>query len=1047
MRVQIQANPFVAPCTDYLLTERATVISIIEKCNDMDWAKEYLHVVLNGIHIPACWWQYVTVKPEVNGNLNLCIVQKKGQVLPVLASVALIALTAGIGTFGVPFAAAGSTFAAGGFGASALAAGVGIAGQLAINALTAPPSIRKQQQERTQSSAGVSVNQLTPLELLPTLHGEIIVSPPVLFPPWTELDGDKIIVTAGFGIQGRNLVSEVKVNNNDIDTFDDIEYETTEGAPGEAPSVVPLMTVIEQADNVLLSNFDTALLYTTQDPLTDQVTPENSAPKWHPFKTKGTVDEIRIRFIEPAGIVKSDDGSAAAVPIRIQIRKVGDVTWLKLPTLHLQDVRLGAGPFRAVVTLKFQTQASGRHFSKSDEEFPFFEINAVTGIGQAHEYAAETYFQNTSYPFTDQIPTMTGATTSGVTMSASSELAGAQAAWKAGDKTAAKWQPANNSLPAWLQIQYSSAKTIRSYILLFDSIDDTVPTTSALTFYTEGSNNGTDWTLLDETTVDISDNPFPYGYYQIGSPGAYTYYRHHFLSNNGAANAQIAIKEINHFLFDAPGLATGHDTTALNGHVAAHDSTSDPRSIYGSLDRNGATFYLDPAVFLPGEYEVRIKRGDAFQMSDFVPTTYSYSGLGSSDFFEYRLNSGKYVDRVGQKKYRSDTAIEVFQSVSYDAPFDFEGVSAIVVRAKSTQINSVSALMKSYARVWSGTEWTDAEEPTSNPAALYRRLLLGHAHPNPQPPELINDEVLIDWYDRCVANGHECNYLQQGGTIADVKEVIAYTGYASPQESELLGIAEDYDRSAEPITQMLTPLNSRLLGEVFPSPDIEHGIIAEFLDEDNYYKVARPIIYRDGYSAINASVFTTIRYDGFTNLAKVTARAEFDMMQSILRAATVQIEVDLEGYTFNRNKLIGHTDDVIDEHSHYALITAINTTGPNIVSIEVNNKVPFTEMLAGLDVDLDGIDPTNPFGAAIRLNTGLSIVKVITNTTDSSTIVFQTPFASAGSGLSVSSEKPHLVSFGIVGKEYRRMIVMGSRPRGTDKRVLSLAPEANELFQ
>lgn len=1027
MRVQLQASPFVPPCSNYLLTERVTILSIIEKCNDMEWAKDVLQVRLNGVLIPNCWWQYVTVKPEAEGLLAMCIVQGNGKILPILASVALIALTAGIGVFGIPFLG----IAAGSFASSAIAAGVGIAGQLAINAVTAPPSVRKAASpesggQRLSSHAGITANQTQPLELLPTLHGKMIVSPSILAPPYTTLNDGVVTVNAIVGIQGRNFFGKKLINGIEISLIEGITYEEREGGPGDAVLTIAQLTCIQQRANVTISNFVTDTKTNREDRLLDQVIPANSDPEFHSFKTDGSADEIWLRFLFPSGIVETKTVVDAMVPLRISIRKFGDVAWINLPTLHITDDKKASGPLLVEVKLKFTRINGVEHYSLSINEFPIYLAMAKTASGQAFEYNADAYF-NTS-ALTTAIPVMTGPTTSGVTMSASSEDGGIHLAWMAAG--AGFWAPTINSLPAWLKVDFGSGTTIKSYRF----IPQTSHNYSPSSWIIQGSNDNVTWNDLDtvvQTPAKESNTDPITGY--IAAPASYQYYRLYTSANNGAADNAIRINTFELFTGDLDS------TKSSNGADAGLGK-------YVGLTVDGAEIFLDPASFPKGIYEVRVRRGIAVTLSDFVGTSaaYTYKTVAANaDFFEYHIDSNDfYVVRDPQKDYRSELQMEVFSTVANEVPVDTTGICCIAIALKNTEIKSISAELTSYARIWSGGVWTDVEEPTSNPAALYRRLLMGHAHPNPQPSELINDEVLSNWYDNCVVNGYECNYLQQGGTVADVKSVIAYTGWASPQESEKIGIIEDNDRSAEPIGQMLSPLNSRMLGEVFPLPDIEHGIIAEYLDEDNEYKIARTIIYRAGYNALNATVFITVNYEGFTNLAKVTQRAEFDMLQAILRAPTVQVEVDIEGYTLTRGKLVGHTDDVIDQHNHYALIKAINLSGSNVVSIEVNNIIPFNEMLAGLDVDLDGIDPTNPFGAAIRLANATSTVKVITNTTDSSTITFLTPFAMAGSGLVVKQ----MVAFGIVGKEYRRMIVVGSKPSGIDKRVLSLAPEANELF-
>lgn len=1030
------ASPFLPPFLDVQLTERVTILELLKTSGDLSWCDDFVAVRLNGISVPRAWWPHITVKPDAPGLLELCVVPQKGNLLPIVASVALVALTAGIGTFGLPFLGAG--FAAGTFGASAIAAGVGIAGQLAISALTAPPSIADSAaSQRDLSQAGISANAITRLETLPTVHGKMLVSPPVISPPYTTLDNEELTVNAIVGVQGRCLIENILINGTDITLLEGITYETREGGAADAVLTLAQLTCIQQTDQVTLSNFLTQLETSKNDALIDQVTPANSSPDYHPFTTDGTVDEIWLRFLFPSGIVRADNAALAAVPIRVEIRKVGDVAWRKLPTMHIFDIRKGSGPLRAEAKLKFQTQTSGRHFSNATGEYPIFELTNITGIGQTFEYQSDAYFQNTAWPATSQIPVMTAATTGGVTMSASTELGAPQAAWKAADNndSTTGWQPSNNQLPgSWLKVDFGSALTIRSYFMASAAASSAAPTNAPLTWYVEGSNDDATYTRLDSSEIDVSKIPLAVGVYQIGTPGSYRYYRWTYQTNNGAANEQIFITHLAPYLVDAPGTNLVTDTLYA-GNPATHNSTSDPRCVYGSLDANGATFYLDPAQWLPGAYEVRVKRGVAFEDSVFVETTYSYAGITTSDFFDYRLTGGFYVTGIGQKNYRADAVVEVFSSVSNDVPVNTTGIACIAIEMKNTVIGSISAKMTSYASVYSGGVWTDAEESTTNPAALYRQLLLGHAHPNPPPGEIIDEDELAAWYTRCVTNGRECNFLQQGRSVAEVKAVIASTGYASPRESNMLSIVEDYDRSAEPVTQVLSPLNSKLLGVNIPLPDLEHAIYAEYFDAADDWKIRRDIIYRTGYDANTASLFSTVTYDGFTSTTKVATRAAFDFKQVVIRARTVRLGIGIEGYSLWRGKLVAHNDDVLNTTQAQGLIRSIEVSGGNVVSITVDNIIPFSVNQDALAAFVEGLDLANATGVAIRLSDGTSVVKTLTNVSDGTVCTFTTPFTYAGSGLAEGL----MCVFGRAGQHYSRMIVMGVEPQGLETRIVTIA--------
>jgi len=1042
----LKLSPVEAPAAVLPIERRMSIADILEACEAPAWFWQVGVVRLDGHPIPREMWQRVRVKPDRDSVLELCVVPQGKNTLALLATVATIALAASV-SGGLLGGLLGSSFAAGGLGASAAAAGIGLAGQLLVAALTAPPKAKGPEQGKEQSLAGISGNTVPLLGTLPVILGKIGGSPPLLAPPYTTLEGDELTVHAVVGVEGRCLIENVKINGTDSALIERLQIETREGAAGEAARTIANQTVIQQRDGVALSAFRTVLVSNKNDKLLDQATPGNSVPNWHYFKTDGAVDEVWFQLLFPGGIVDTTGGNVGMVPIRLEARKVGDVSWRKFPTIHCRDGRHGSGLVRTQVKIKWQTQPSGIHYSDAMGEYPVAELTNITGRTQTYEYQSDAYFQNNvNINTVGEIPAMTAATTSGVTMSASSEFSATYAAWKASDNnTSTFWRPAANSLPGWIKIDFGAAKTIRSYRFYSDrSTPGATPNTAPTVWYWEGSNDDVNWTRLDAQDVDTSDFITQAVIGQIGTPGSYRYYRLNVVANNGANNEDLQITHLQLFTFDAIGSAL--NLTSWDGDAAIHASVGYARCVYGSLDANGATFYLDPAQWEPGQWEFRLKRGLAFAETNFDPVDYSWGGSAAqSDFFEYRMNSGEYVVRVGQKNFRSDTQIEAFSSVNYDPPFDPSGIALIAVSAPNTQIDSIYAEFTRYAPSFDGTIWSEAQTPTQNPAALYRQQLLGGANLNPVPGEIVDEVALGAWYTRCAAAGHQCNAIMDGRSLADVLQVIAAAGYGSPRMANLWSVVEDNDTTGDPITQLLTPLNSRDLGTEIAYPDVPHAIRAEFFDEADDYKVAHTMVYRDGYSAGTASLIETVTYDGFTDAGKVAARAAFDLKQATLRSERFTREIGLEGYTIQRGDLVGLTDDVLEAPQCYALIKTVHTSGGNIVGLTLDAVLPIAAQgLAGVG-DMatlaDILVTDQPFGVAIRLNDGSVLQKQITEATESNRVTFTTPFADTGvvvAGL--------LVGAGLFGREFRRCRVMAVEPTGIETRRLVLADEAADLF-
>ena len=525
---------------------------------------------------------------------------------------------------------------------------------------------------------------------------------------------------------------------------------------------------------------------------------------------------------------------------------------------------------------------------------------------------------------------------------------------------------------------------------------------------------------------------------QIGSPGSYRYYKLNVVSNNGAASEVFELSNLEFYTDDIPGTALKNDTSAIYGMICEHSSTSDPRCVYGSITPDGCSFYLDPDQWDDGAYEVRVKRGTAHEEASTTWTSYSYSGsAANSDFFEYHTTSGYYVVRIGQRDYRSDMQIEVFSTVDYTVPFDPAGVAMIAVRVPNTQISSISALFSGYAPTWDGTIWSEAETVTANPASWLRKLLLTAPNPRPIPGEIIDDAELGSFYDRCVSDAYEVNAVVSGRSVGDAMQMVASCGYAGPRAAETWGVVEDYDTSANPVTQAITPLNSRDLGTEIAIPDAPHAIQAEYFDEDDDYAVTNLTVYADGYDADTATLFEAHTYEGFTNSAKLQTRVEFDLAQPRLRSARYLREMGQEGFTIRRGHTVMLADDVLDSVVAYGVIRTVTVVSSNVESVTLDAVMPFSQALTSM---ADLVSAGRPMALLIRLDDGTIDERLVKDFSDTAVCSFADPFASGDVAVG------QLAVCGFYGAEKRRCRVMGVEPTGIDTRVVHLADEAPELF-
>ena len=1052
MKANFYLSPLDYPLRSAVIPQPMRLLSLFEhpdvQQNDLGWLKENAAIALDGEIIPPDRWHHIILKPAPKHELNIVVVPKGKKVFAILAAVAVVALTAGIAAFGIPFLGAG--FAAGTLGANLVAAGVGIAGSLLINALSAPPKVGNSGEERTSVNAGVSGNLATLLDVLPCVIGTMGASPPFLMPAYTTWDGDDLYINAAVGLQGRCAITDVKINGLPIDQFAKVTYEAREGRIGDDPRTMFLETVIEERDGVTLTNFITELATAKNDTLKDQVTPANSSPQWHVFQTTGDFTEAVFRFMFPSGIVDVANNRSAVVPLRIDMRKKGDSTWRKGPTIHFQDVRKGGGPMRAEVRVKRGNPPDGRNVVWGGQEFPVYAIRNSTGYSKAWAYQSDDYFgSNQQFDFYGLIGAAltSNSSASPYVISASTENGAGNAAWKSLDVTGVStyWEP-TTAIGSWIKWDFGSAKTLKSYEIRPNYSSFTSrPATCPTQWYLEGSNDNSNWTLI-HTIDDTNFDNRTHGNFNIKNPGSYRYYRWTFTAIKSGSTLRISwlVPRL------TPAYGSYFDVNPDGGEsgfpvLEVRSLVSYVTCMNAHITETGCEIYLNEDDWDAGEYEFRLKRGWALAYANLTSAN-AYEVAGSQNLtylFDAQLSGGLYKIYYGQKDFRSDMTVEAFQTIdANESPFDDTGIACILLSVPNVQVNSIYAVFQKYASTHSGGIWQAEKSLTNNVAAHYRDILLGEGNADPVGGEVIDEDGLAAWY----AKGYEVNAVLQGVRVSEAKQVIATAGYASVRDSRVYGVIEDEDTSADPIRYLIAPHNSKSEGNVSEIRKLPHAIRAEFNNEALSYAVDHVFVYRPGYDANTATLFETINYTGITNEAAVIARATFDLRQSYLRQARYSREVGLEFLGIQRGDVVGLSDDTIDGNTAGGWIKSVQYSGSNIVSVTLDNIMPWslsTSIESAEDIEsiTDIVNPAEPMALAIKIPGQDLVYKQVSTVTDDNVCTFTTPFTDDGSIV------PGLLAVcGTYDRPVRRCRVLQVIPRGYERRLVIMTDEAPELY-
>jgi len=209
----------------------------------------------------------------------------------------------------------------------------------------------------------------------------------------------------------------------------------------------------------------------------------------------------------------------------------------------------------------------------------------------------------------------------------------------------------------------------------------------------------------------------------------------------------------------------------------------------------------------------------------------------------------------------------------------------------------------------SGSTWT-ATTISNNPADLFRHVLQGPANARPRTDAQIDIANLQEWWVYCRNNGFTFNQvINSVGSVYDKLCDIAAAGRAVPTWIDgRWGVV--WDRPGDPIVQHFTPRNSWGFKGDKPYTQQPHGWRVSFINANNGYTADERIVYDDGYSAANASLFEGIEFPGVTDPNLIWKHGRFHIAQSRLRPEKITLNVGWEHLVCTRGDRVRVTHDV-----------------------------------------------------------------------------------------------------------------------------------------
>lgn len=510
-----------------------------------------------------------------------------------------------------------------------------------------------------------------------------------------------------------------------------------------------------------------------------------------------------------------------------------------------------------------------------------------------------------------------------------------------------------------------------------------------------------------------------------------------------------------HFAVGNVDVTAGSETPSWQAESYFNNpDTTRNKAFNVDLNNDKATIYLDPAIYPKGQYEFHIKRGNTIIDQNYVASTGLYNG-SALDFFALDANA-LHVTR----RFMADSVyIRQFVSVWDEHPVGRAGFAIIAVRARNRKIEKLSVEASGYVQDWTGSAWTNWAI-TSNPAPHYRDVLTGNLNYDALPTTLVDDTGLVDWRTNCATNGYTCDMIVEGSTAGEVLTKIAACGYARPYQSEIWGVIQDKDRSADSPVQVFSPRNSRGFKFKKAFARLPDGVRANYIADSYDNRQEQLIVYRNAAVEPDFRKLEQLSYVGITDPAKVKARAQFDMDQLIHRSTFYEMEVPIESIRCRRGDLIGVQHDILYTQSGFGRIVSVSLdVGGDVDGITLDSEVTITseddmhtltDMHSVSNMHLIG---TNT-GIAIRLTDGTVELYQPSNadgvTTDL-TFSPSIPYATVAAGPFDSGAVPEidtgcLVVVGLVGREYERFLVSRIDPQGDMTATMTMVDEAPEIW-
>lgn len=865
---------------------------------------------------------------------------------PYVAGAALGVGGAGFGTAG--YAALGTAVTAGTVTAGSVAlatslatAGINIVGGLLINAIFPIRSNKSEPvQFRSTNLLQGGSNQENQYGAIPVILGRVRYTPPLGAKTFIENSGDtsymRMLAVWGYGpLQ----ISNMRLGNVPLEYYDEIEHQTLYGTDDDTIEAIRTFDsiygrdVTQQSPNLELKcqrQLVSSVTVTGNNTFTVTINSQ-SGKKVHGLQLN---DPIQTLFYYTS-ITPSEDGPVGVL-VRVNNLVVTDIVSDSIFVCTVSTGSYTNGVYSAQTGLSFIPYFIGGN--------PYFETTINTEVDRV---AVTLGFPQGLYGVREE-----NGSTSALDMKVSIQIRPiGETSWnEAYEKISGR---TFNFSKAYYNID-SDAEVEKVYQWHYINIDSNAKAVIRSGSITNNKTSNPSGTMLKrlQELEGVGFNDMSFNYLPTIQSQEETMYKICVYGDNITdvidMRSTAAVTGCDSNITPGTGLTAGLSLSFIDGTITRIDET-DP---YYDLSKGSfaikdiirygysKTIYFNVSR---GPYEIRVKRTSS--------NTHLTDQIMDSCVLTY-ITGYTYVRPISLPK---------------DSYGDRIKVARTAMKIRSTgQINGlvegVTATVQTLGEDYVDGAWVDGL-PIRNPAALFRYVLKHQGNAKASSVQ-IDETAISEWYTYCNTNGFNFDkaVLEQTSLLEILKDIAA-AGRASPTIVDGKWSVVT-DKPNEIISQHFTPHNSWGFEGVRGFPQLPHAFRINFNNSEKGFQPDEMIVYNDGYTSDNATLFETIEFPGVTEPKIIYKHARFHLAQLKLRPETYTLNADMESILCTRGDRVKVVHDVPQWGIDSARVNnVIDYTGDVGTRLVLNESLP---MDAGMI-----------YAARIRRDDNTSFVKTV----------------------------------------------------------------------